>query len=145
MKKEVNMLEGPIFRGLLAIALPVMLMNVTQTLFNVVDMTVLKIFDTGDGYAVGAVGSCGILIALVTGLVIGISAGSNVIVAKHIGRGERESTERSVGASIFLALVGGGLLLAVGVTFFIWGIVNGGMISVLEKAINICTQCIGLG
>lgn len=38
-----------------------------------------------------------------------------------------------------------GVLLAVGVTFFIWGIVNGGMISVLEKAINICTQCIGLG
>lgn len=124
MKKEVNMLEGPIFRGLLSIALPVMLMNVTQTLFNVVDMTVLKIFDTGDGYAVGAVGSCGILIALVTGLVIGISAGSNVIVAKHIGRGERESTERAVGASIFLSLVGGGLLLVVGVTcartFLVW-------------------------
>lgn len=116
LKKEVNMLEGSIFKGLLAIAIPVMLMNVVQALFNVVDMTVLKIFDTGEGYAVGAVGSCGMLISLVTGLVIGISAGSNVIVAKHIGRGERESTERAVGASIFLALAGGGLLLAVGVT-----------------------------
>ena len=116
MKKEVNMLQGSIFKGLLAIAIPVMLMNVVQALFNVVDMTVLKTFDTGDGYAVGAVGSCGMLISLVTGLVIGISAGSNVIVAKHIGRGEKESTERAVGASIFLALVGGGLLLFVGVT-----------------------------
>ena len=118
------MLQGSIFKGLLAIALPIMLMNVASSLFNVVDMTVLKLFDTGDGYAVGAVGSCGMLISLVSGLVIGISAGSNVIVAKHIGRGEQESTERAVGASIFLALVGGGLLLAVGVTcariFLIW-------------------------
>lgn len=124
MKKEVNMLEGSILKGLLAIALPVMLMNVTQALFNVVDMTVLKSFDTGDGYAVGAVGSCGMLISLVTGLVIGISAGSNVIVARHIGRGEKERTERAVGASVFLSLMGGGLLLVVGVTcartFLIW-------------------------
>lgn len=110
------MLEGSIFKGLLAIAIPIMLMNVVSSLFNVVDMTVLKIFDTGDGYAVGAVGNCGMLISLVSGLVIGISAGSNVVVAKHIGRGEKESTERAVGASIFLALVGGGLLLVVGVT-----------------------------
>lgn len=124
MKKEVNMLEGSILKGLLAIALPVMLMNVTQALFNVVDMTVLKSFDTGDGYAVGAVGSCGMLISLVTGLVIGISAGSNVIVARHIGRGEKERTERAVGASVFLSLMGGGLLLVMGVTcartFLIW-------------------------
>ena len=116
LKKEVNMIEGSIFKGLFALALPVMLMNVTQMLFNVVDMTVLKIFDTGDGYAVGAVGSCGILIALVTGLVIGISAGSNVVVAKYIGRGDKERTERAVGASVFFSLVGGVALLIVGVT-----------------------------
>lgn len=118
------MLHGSILKGLLAIALPVMLMNVMQMLFNVVDMTVLKMFDTGDGYAVGAVGSCGILITLVTGLVIGISAGSNVTVARHIGRGEKERTERAVGASIFFALAGGVLLLVVGVscarTFLSW-------------------------
>ena len=123
-RKEVNMLDGPILKGLFAIALPIMLMNVIQSLFNVVDMTVLKSFDTGDGYAVGAVGSCGMLISLVTGLVIGISAGSNVVVAKYIGRGERERTERAVGASVFVSLVGGFLLLAVGVScarlFLVW-------------------------
>jgi ABC-type sugar transport system permease subunit len=38
--------------------------------------------------------------------------------------------------------------LTLGVTavaFIVWGICNGGMADVLEKAINICTQCIGLG
>ncbi len=36
-------------------------------------------------------------------------------------------------------------LAVVGVAFVVWGICNGGMKDVLLKAINICTQCIGLG
>ena len=56
-KKDVDMLSGSVFKGLLTIALPIMIMNVVQSLFNVVDMTVLKTFDKGDGYAVGAVGT----------------------------------------------------------------------------------------
>lgn len=34
---------------------------------------------------------------------------------------------------------------ALAVVFIVWGIANGGMADVLGKAINICTQCIGLG
>ena len=33
----------------------------------------------------------------------------------------------------------------VGVTFVVWGVLNGGMADVLAKAVEICTQCIGLG
>ena len=33
----------------------------------------------------------------------------------------------------------------VAVVLIVWGIANGGMADVLGKAINICTQCIGLG
>lgn len=36
-------------------------------------------------------------------------------------------------------------LAAAGVALFVVGIFNGGMADVLTKAINICTQCIGLG
>lgn len=36
-------------------------------------------------------------------------------------------------------------LLAVGIAFVILGIFNGGMADVLSKAVNICTECIGLG
>ena len=65
-KREVNMLSGPIAKGLFTIAIPVMVMNVLQSLFNMIDMTILKTFDTGGGTAVGAVGTCGSLITLVT-------------------------------------------------------------------------------
>lgn len=38
-----------------------------------------------------------------------------------------------------------GILFAVGVTFVVLGVLNGGANDVLVKAINICTECIGLG
>ena len=64
--KDVNMLSGSITKGLLAISIPVMVMNVVQSLFNIIDMTILKTHDGGDGLAVGAVGVCGTLITLCT-------------------------------------------------------------------------------
>ena len=88
-KKEVNMLSGPIAKGLLTIAFPIMIMNVLTSLFNVIDMTILKSFGS-DELAVGAVGTCGTLISLISGLVTGVSAGANVVVAKCIGKGDRE-------------------------------------------------------
>jgi putative MATE family efflux protein len=77
-------------------------------------MTVLKGYDQS-GVAVGAVGVCGTLISLITGLVIGISAGANVVVARFVGEGNREKVERAVGTSVAVALLGGAVLFVVGV------------------------------
>lgn len=117
LKKEVNMLSGSIIKGLFAIALPIMVMNVLQSLFNIVDMTVLKTYDTDGGYSVGAVGTCGTLITLITGLMIGVSSGANVIVAKNIGKADKDGVNRAIGTSILISLVGGGLLLIIGTVF----------------------------
>ncbi len=114
-RKDVNMLSGSITKGLLAIGIPVMIMNVVQSLFNIIDMTTLKTFDTGDGMAVGAVGVCGVLITMITGLVIGVAAGANVIVARNIGRRDPEGIDRAIGASVALALVLSLALVIVGV------------------------------
>lgn len=115
-KKEVNMLSGSIMKGLFSIAIPIMIMNVAMSLFNIVDMTILKTFDSSNGYAVGAVGACGTLISLITGLLIGCSAGANVVIAKYIGKGDRERVERATGVSILFAFVGGIALAMIGVS-----------------------------
>ncbi len=36
-------------------------------------------------------------------------------------------------------------LYAAALVLIVWGVLNGGMRDVLVKAINICTECIGLG
>lgn len=117
MKKEVNMLSGSIIKGLLTIAIPIMVMNVMQSLFNIIDMTILKMYDTDGGYTVGAVGAGGTLISLITGLLIGSSSGANVVISRYIGKGDNQKAEKAVGSAIFIAIVGGLLLLVIGVSF----------------------------
>lgn len=113
-RNNVDMLSGSIFKGLLSITIPIMIMNVMQTMFSVIDMSVLGNFvnDT----AVGAVGACGTLITLCTSLLIGISSGANVVIAKHIGSGDRERAERAVGCAVLFSIVGGLVLAVIGVS-----------------------------
>lgn len=114
-KASVDMLSGSITKSLLRLSIPIMIMNVMQSLFNIIDMTVLGKF--ADDTAVGAVGACGTLISLCTGLLIGIAAGANIVVARRIGEGDREHIEKTVGSAVMLAIVGSVILLIVGVVF----------------------------
>lgn len=114
--KDVNMLSGSIVKGLLAISIPVMIMNVVQSLFNIIDMTILKTYDTGGGIAVGAVGVCGTLISLITGLVIGVSTGANVVIARNIGRNDQASVDRAVGSAMAFSVVAGIALAVIGIS-----------------------------
>ena len=101
------MLSGSITKGLIAICAPVMIMNVIQSLFNIIDMTVLKTY----GGAVGAVGVCGTLISLITGLVIGVSSGSNVIIARYIGRKDSASVDRAINTAMAFSIAAGIMLV----------------------------------
>ena len=114
-RHEVDMLSGSITKGLMAMTIPIMVMNVFQSLFSVIDMTVLGMLV--DDNAVGAVGACGVLISLITGLLIGIAAGANVVAAKHLARGHRETVERVVGTSVLFSLTGGLALMILGLVF----------------------------
>ncbi len=115
-KKEVNMLSGSILKGVLTIAIPIMIMNVLQSVFNIIDKMILKTFDTGDGFSVGAVGASGYLISLITGLAIGIATGANVIIARYIGEGDKEGVEKSVSTALIFSVLSGIFLLIVGVS-----------------------------
>lgn len=114
-KHEVDMLNGPIVKGILTIALPVMLMNVLQTIFSIIDMTMLGFLV--DDFAVGSVGACSTLITAITGLVVGVSVGANVVVSRYIAKNDSERVERTVGSSILFALVGGLTLTIIGISF----------------------------
>ena len=113
-RKEVDMLSGSITKGLIAMAIPIMIMNVVQMLFNIIDMTVLGNF--ADDSAVGAVGACSTLITLCTGLLIGVSTGANVVVAKSIGSGDKNRVEKAVGTALLFAVTGGVVLSVIGVS-----------------------------
>ena len=114
-KRDVNMLEGSIIKGLVSLAIPIMMMNLLASLFNIIDMRVLKLYDT-DGLSVGAVGACGSLITLISNLVVGIATGANVLVARHIGRKEPGDAEHAAGTAITFSVLAGLTLTAIGVS-----------------------------
>ncbi len=113
--KETNMLEGSIIKGLLSMSIPIMIINVCQQLFSIIDMTMLGNM-VGDD-AVGSVSVCGTLITLITSIIVGVSSGANVVVARHIGKGDIEGAEKAMGSAILVSICGGTILLIVGVTF----------------------------
>ena len=114
-RKNVDMLSGSIFKGLFALTMPIMIMNVMQSLFGIVDMTILKVFS--DDTAVGAVGAPGSLVTLCISLLIGIAAGANVVVAKRIGLGNQERADRATMTAMLFSVAGGLTLMVLGAVF----------------------------
>ena len=112
--KNVDMLNGSISKGLITMTIPIMIMHVMTNLFSVIDMTVLGTY--ANDTAVGAVGACGTLIALCNGLLLGCSAGANIIVARHIGEGDQKKTNEAVSTAILFALIGGIVLMIIGIS-----------------------------
>ncbi len=64
------------------------------------------------------------------------------VTGKKEATKEEKSSKGWKSSTIFYARIA---IATVGVTLIVIGVCNGGMRDVLQKAINICTQCIGLG
>lgn len=114
MQKK-NLTEGNLGKQILFFSIPLMLSNVLQVLFNMADVAVVGRFV--GAAALGAVGSTTILVALFTGLLIGMSGGINVLVALHFGAKNRKDVEETVHTAAILSLLIGILLAFVGIVF----------------------------
>ena len=89
-----------------------MLSNVLQVLFNMSDIAVVGRFS--GPIALGAVGSTATLVTLFTGFLIGLGSGINALVARFLGAGSREETQRTVHTALALSLIFGAVLLLLG-------------------------------
>jgi len=112
-KYEIDMCNGPILKKMLVFALPLMLSSILQLLFNAADIVVVGRFAGDDSLA--AVGSTSSLINLLTNLFIGLSVGSNVLVARYFGAKKLEELKQTVHTSMTLSIIGGAVLTIIGV------------------------------
>ena len=110
---QIDMVNGPLASKILFFALPLMLSSVLQLLFNAADVVVVGRF--AGSQALAAVGSTGSLINLLVNLFMGLSIGTNVVVAKDLGAGRQDSASRSIHTSITLSLCGGVVLTFLGI------------------------------
>ena len=80
---EMDMCSGPLPGKILRFAFPLMLSSILQLLFNAADVIVVGRFAGSTSLA--AVGSTGALINLLTNVFLGLSIGSNVLLARFYG------------------------------------------------------------
>lgn len=114
-KYEIDMTSGPILNKLLLFALPLMASSLLQLLFNAADTIVVGKF-AGDT-ALGAVGSTSALINLMVNLFLGLSVGTNVLVARFFAAKQEKDLSETIHTSILLSFVSGIFLLVIGVLF----------------------------
>ena len=107
------MCNGPLWSKILLFALPLMASSILQLLFNAADVVVVGQFVGKE--ALAAVGSNTSLINLMVNLFVGLSVGTNVVVARDIGAGRHDNVSRSIHTSVALSLVSGVVMLVFGV------------------------------
>ena len=121
---ELDMVSGPLFPGVFAFALPVILTGLLSLFYNAADLVVLGNFAENGDHAISAVGCTGSLINLLIGLFLGLSVGSSVTIAIALGaRDEREAsalTHTAIAVSAILGVAVGAIGFAFAPTFLSW-------------------------
>ena len=112
MGSRMDMINGSLGDKIIKYAIPLAVTGVLQQLFNAADLAVVGNFSGKE--AMAAVGGNAPVIGLLVNLFVGISLGSNVIIAKSIGQGDNENISKAVHTSVLVALLGGMFLAVVG-------------------------------
>ena len=109
---EIDMCNGPLFGKILIFAVPLMLSGMLQLFFNAADIIVVGQF-VGHT-ALAAVGSTGSLINLLVNVFVGLSVGTNVLVARYYGARDAKHLHETVHTSVLTSVLSGTALIVIG-------------------------------
>lgn len=101
--KTRNMTEGNIWMHLILFALPLLIGNLFQQLYNTVDSIVVGNFVSKT--ALAAVGSTDNIINTIIGFFSGLATGAGVVISHSFGSGDKKALNRAVHTTITLTFV----------------------------------------
>lgn len=113
--QQVNLCEGNLAKKLLIFAIPLLISNFLQQVYDTANLLILGNF--AGKLAVGAVGACSYLISTMIGFFIGLGTGASVVVAQCYGAEEPAKLSRAIHTAMALAFVMGALLSALAYFF----------------------------
>lgn len=109
----INMTEGRPSTLILKFSIPLLVGNILQQTYNIVDSIVVGNFVGKE--ALAAVGSTYILNFLLVSLFSGLALGFTIIVSQFFGSGDHKKIKKAVDTSYVTALVGSVLVTVIGV------------------------------
>lgn len=107
------MTQGPIWKRITYFALPILLGNLFQQMYNTADSLIVGNF-LGKN-ALAAVSSTGSLIFMLIGFLSGIAIGAGVVISRYFGGNKLEEMSQAVHTTVAFGLVAGVAMTAVGV------------------------------
>ena len=108
-----DMTVGSPMSCLLKFSIPLLIGNLAQQMYNTVDAIVIGNSAWGD-QGLAAVGLAGPIVNLLLVLFMGISTGASILSAQFFGAKDRPTLNRCVGASLFLIVVSGLIMMVAG-------------------------------
>ena len=110
--KDVDMTHGNITKHLISFALPLLIGNVFQQLYNTVDTWVVGNYVSNEAFS--AVGSVGPIINMLIGFFMGLSSGAGVVISQYYGAGRNEKVHDTVHTAMLMTLILGVVFTGVG-------------------------------
>ncbi len=117
-----DMTKGNPYAMMTGFALPILLSQIFQQLYNTADAFIVgKCLGTN---ALAAVTSSGTLIFLLTSFFMGTAMGAGVVISRYFGAGKEDEVSRAIHTMMAFGIVSGIVLTVVGVaftpTFLVW-------------------------
>ena len=110
---QTTLTEGSIGKQLLKFFLPIMFGTFFQQLYNTVDAIVVGRFVGSDALAAVG-GSAGMIVSLIVGFFVGLTAGASVIVSQFFGSGDRQMVSKSMHTIYAFSIIGSVVISVVG-------------------------------
>lgn len=121
-KMEVHMEEGPIGRTLLLFSGPILLSQILQQMYSIVDCMIVGHFGGANGLA--AAGEASLLLSVIINFFVGFSTGISAITAAAYGSRDYSRLKRVLHLVVLISLILGAVMTGVGIVesrqFLIW-------------------------
>ena len=111
-KKDVDMTEGNIIRHIISFALPLLIGNIFQQLYNTVDTWVVGNYVSNEAFS--AVGTVGPNINMLIGFFMGLSSGAGVVISQYYGAKRFDEVHDTVHTSILMTVILGVAFTGIG-------------------------------
>ena len=111
----IDFTAGPIRKNMLLFAVPLLLSNLFQQLYNAADSVIVGNFVGAE--ALAAVSSSTPLINMMVGFFNGMAIGAGVVIAGYFGARDMEKLRRAIHTDIAFGIIAGAVLVVLGTVF----------------------------
>ena len=104
-KTDSRMALEPVGRLMISIGLPIVLSMMLQAAYNIVDSAYLSNMKEAGEEALTALGLAFPVQLLMIAIAVGTGVGTNALLSKSLGQGDREKAGRSAGNAVFMGIL----------------------------------------